>query len=58
MPLLRLFFLRSQLFKESDAFVGFQRDTPASIVLHASELVKQFNPTDHEDLSSDEEKVC
>ena len=48
--------LRTQSFQESDAFVGYQRDTPASIVLHASEMVKCINPS--EDLCSEEEEVC
>ena len=47
---------RSQSFRESDAFVGFQRDTPASIVLHASEMVKHVSPS--EDHNSDKEMVC
>ena len=42
-----LFFFRdsNSRFKESDAFVGFQKDTPASVIFQATALTR-VNPDD------------
>ena len=41
-------------FKESDAFVGFQKDTPASVIFQATALTC----VDPDDLDARKEDVC
>ena len=41
-------------FKESDAFVGFQKDTPASVIFQATALTR----VDQDDLDARKEDVC
>jgi len=33
------------IFKEQDAFIGFQMDTPATAVLQATHLIQSSHPT-------------
>ncbi len=33
-------FFRSTKFKKSDAFIGFQKDTPASVIFQATNLLR------------------
>ncbi len=32
---------RTGPFKESDAFIGYQKDTPASVIFHATNLLRK-----------------
>ena len=53
---LLFFFFRdsNSRFKESDAFVGFQKDTPASVIFQATALTR----VDPDDLDARKEDVC
>ena len=54
-------FVNNIRFKEADSFVGYQKDTAASIILHATQLIEDkklvIESADDEDELSFEEKV-
>ncbi len=33
--------LRTNSFKENDAFIGYQKDTPASVIFHATNMLRK-----------------